>query len=672
MSQQLPSVCVIGAGSSGIAAAKALHERGIPFDCFEKSDRVGGNWVFGNTNGMSSAYRSLHINTSRERMEYTDFPMPKSLSRLPAPHADRRVLRRLRRPLRLPRPDRVRDRASSTPRARRTARWTIALDTRGDAPLRRARRRQRPPLGPALARAAVPGRAFDGEQMHAHHYIDNEPFKGQDASSSSGSATARWTSPSSRASSPSRRSSPPAAAPTSSPSTCSAGRSTRSASTASPARCRGRSAKQIFTAFLRAGVGQDGGLRAAEARPRPRRRAPDDLRRLPQPHRARRDRATSRTSRELTGRPRALRGRHRRGRSTSIVWCTGYKVTFPFFDADLDLRARQRPAAVPPRLPPGHRRTSSSSGCCSRSARSCRSPRRRGSGSPPTCAASTRCRAAPRCGRDMERERAKMFKRYVASKRHTMQVDFDNYLYELGRERRAGARARARARLPPAGRGARRRREAAAHDAARDRAGASAPRRRTAARSSTRRRRSSPRWATARPASATSCAAPASRRARSTTTSRTRRRSSGRCSTSTPTELRRRLRDAARAGARRRDDRATRASATYFSFIVEDRALFEMLRRNAGTVRELFDTPALERGIVELREDLRALAARGELPARSTSTRSRPRWAASPSSSGSASASRTRRTSSGRARFASELFLGGMERLARSRATLDS
>ncbi|HEX4483185.1 MAG TPA: hypothetical protein VH081_05315, partial [Solirubrobacteraceae bacterium] len=28
------------AGSSGIAAAKALHERAIPFDCFEKSDRV--------------------------------------------------------------------------------------------------------------------------------------------------------------------------------------------------------------------------------------------------------------------------------------------------------------------------------------------------------------------------------------------------------------------------------------------------------------------------------------------------------------------------------------------------------------------------------------------------------------------------------------------------------
>ena len=31
-----------------------------------------------------------------------------------------------------------------------------------------------------------------------------------------------------------------------------------------------------------------------------------------------------------------------------------------------------------------------------------------------------------------------MFKRYVASKRHTMQVDFDDYLVALAKERKAG------------------------------------------------------------------------------------------------------------------------------------------------------------------------------------------------------------------------------------------
>jgi len=79
----LPTAAVIGAGSSGIAAAKALHERGVPFTCFEASDRVGGNWVFANKNGMSAAYRQLFINTSRDRMEYSDYPMPKSYPDFP-------------------------------------------------------------------------------------------------------------------------------------------------------------------------------------------------------------------------------------------------------------------------------------------------------------------------------------------------------------------------------------------------------------------------------------------------------------------------------------------------------------------------------------------------------------------------------------------------------------
>jgi len=80
---RLPTACVIGAGSSGIAATKALYERGLDFDCFEKSDQVGGNWVFGNRNGMSAAYRGLFINTSRERMQYADYPMPKSIPDFP-------------------------------------------------------------------------------------------------------------------------------------------------------------------------------------------------------------------------------------------------------------------------------------------------------------------------------------------------------------------------------------------------------------------------------------------------------------------------------------------------------------------------------------------------------------------------------------------------------------
>jgi len=78
-----PKTCIIGAGATGITVAKALYERGIEFDCYELGDRVGGNWVFGNSNGVSSSYRSLHINTSRERMEFSDYPMPTSYPDFP-------------------------------------------------------------------------------------------------------------------------------------------------------------------------------------------------------------------------------------------------------------------------------------------------------------------------------------------------------------------------------------------------------------------------------------------------------------------------------------------------------------------------------------------------------------------------------------------------------------
>jgi dimethylaniline monooxygenase (N-oxide forming) len=81
--EHLSEVCVIGAGSSGMTAIKALADANVSFDCFEESDRPGGLWVFGNANGKSAAYRSLSINTSRDRMQYADFPMPRDYPHYP-------------------------------------------------------------------------------------------------------------------------------------------------------------------------------------------------------------------------------------------------------------------------------------------------------------------------------------------------------------------------------------------------------------------------------------------------------------------------------------------------------------------------------------------------------------------------------------------------------------
>jgi len=71
----LPRACIIGAGSCGIAAAKTLYEARVPFGCFEAGPVVGGLWKFRNPNGLSGAYSTLEMNTSGPRMSYSDFPL---------------------------------------------------------------------------------------------------------------------------------------------------------------------------------------------------------------------------------------------------------------------------------------------------------------------------------------------------------------------------------------------------------------------------------------------------------------------------------------------------------------------------------------------------------------------------------------------------------------------
>ena len=52
----------------------------------------------------------------------------------------------------------------------------------------------------------------------------------------------------------------------------------------------------------------------------------------------------------------------------------------------------------------------------------------------------------------------------------------------------------------------------------------------------------------------------------------------------------------------------------YYSYLVEDPGTFELLRRNAGTIRSMFDEPTVGAGVEELREDLAAGIRSGRLP----------------------------------------------------------
>lgn len=73
-----PRVAVIGGGSSGLVTVKTLLEHGLDVVCFEQGRDVGGLWVYNNSNGRGGAYRSLHINTSKQQTQFSDFPMPDS------------------------------------------------------------------------------------------------------------------------------------------------------------------------------------------------------------------------------------------------------------------------------------------------------------------------------------------------------------------------------------------------------------------------------------------------------------------------------------------------------------------------------------------------------------------------------------------------------------------
>ena len=66
------SVAVIGAGACGICAAKTMLEAGFSVTVFEAGSEIGGMWCYENDNGLSSAYNTLHINTSRKVTRFSD------------------------------------------------------------------------------------------------------------------------------------------------------------------------------------------------------------------------------------------------------------------------------------------------------------------------------------------------------------------------------------------------------------------------------------------------------------------------------------------------------------------------------------------------------------------------------------------------------------------------
>jgi len=166
--------CIIGAGCSGFTMAKRLKDAGLSYDCFEMSDDIGGNWYFKNPNGASSCYQSLHIDTSKWRLAFEDYPVPEDWPDFPHhaqllqyfnDYVDHFGLR-----------ESITFNTAVTDAARGDdGRWTVTLST-GET-------REYDALVVANGHhwdarlPEYPG-TFDGHQVHSHNYTD--PFEPYD------------------------------------------------------------------------------------------------------------------------------------------------------------------------------------------------------------------------------------------------------------------------------------------------------------------------------------------------------------------------------------------------------------------------------------------------------------------------------------------------------------
>jgi dimethylaniline monooxygenase (N-oxide forming) len=440
----LPRACVIGAGSSGITAIKALDDQGIPFDCFEKSDRIGGNWVFGNRNGMSSSYSTLHINTSRERMEYADYPMPVSYPDFPRhdqiaryfdDYVDHFGLR-----------EQITFQTGVEHASRRAdGVWEVVLDngeTRQYDALLVASGHHWDPRWPE---PPIPG-SFAGESLHAHHYKDPSQLEGKRVVVVGMGNSAM---------------------------DIAVDASYHAASTTLVAR-RGVHVvpKYILGRPLDSGVRpsrvpfpwQLRGLQLVlglTVGPMERYGLPRPDHRLGQTHPTVSTRILDRLAHgEIEVKPEISelagdRVRYADGSEQAadlIVYCTGYKITFPFFDEGFFAAPENRLVLYKRVFDPEHpglyfigfvQPWGAIMPLAEMHGRLVADHLLGEYALPPQA----------EMRRDMQRMLRRQERRYLASKRHTIQVDFSNYAVELEDERRAGA-ARARARsfapsLPP-------------------------------------------------------------------------------------------------------------------------------------------------------------------------------------------------------------------------------
>lgn len=171
---------IIGAGACGICAAKYLLAVGFEVTVFEIGTQVGGMWCYQNDNGRSSAYRTLHINTSRGVTRFSDLDFDTATQDFPDHYDMHRYLVAYAEHFGVT--PHIRFKSCVTrvrpgfDKTREPPRWEVELAdgsvTTFDAVIVASGHLTQPLEVLELQR-------FGGEYLHAHYYREPEPYVGK-------------------------------------------------------------------------------------------------------------------------------------------------------------------------------------------------------------------------------------------------------------------------------------------------------------------------------------------------------------------------------------------------------------------------------------------------------------------------------------------------------------
>ncbi|NWT05340.1 FMO5 monooxygenase, partial [Mionectes macconnelli] len=181
-------IAIIGAGASGLCALKCCLDEGLEPTCFERSKDIGGLWRFEEhpEDGRASIYRSVIINTSKEMMCFSDFPIPEDFPnymhnskimeyfRMYAQHFDLLCHIRFRTSV---------CRVSKRPDFATTGQWEVVTESEGkqeaavfDAVLVCSGHH----TDAHLPLNTFPGlKKFEGQYLHSRDYKSPQPFSGK-------------------------------------------------------------------------------------------------------------------------------------------------------------------------------------------------------------------------------------------------------------------------------------------------------------------------------------------------------------------------------------------------------------------------------------------------------------------------------------------------------------